>query len=79
MLKLTLGRPTPLGFHPQQDMNELQGSAIGFKTEIPGGKMNDINLSKVYRKIPGLCVVIVIMISIHKVMADLAVFYFLIL
>lgn len=24
---LTPGRPKPLGFHPQQDMNELQGSA----------------------------------------------------
>lgn len=41
--------------------------------------MSDINLSKVHRKIPGLYVVIVITISIHKVMADLAVFYFLIL
>lgn len=41
--------------------------------------MNDINLSKVHRKILGLHVVIVIMISIHRVMADLAVFYFLIL
>ena len=49
---------------------------LRFQSKIPRGKINGTDVGKVHRLIPEPCVVLVIMISIRKVMADLTVLFF---